>query len=131
MHRKHCRGSFICQNSLSQGWTNSSGRRPMRTIFKFQLAVLALGFAMPTGAFALDAGTREVPAKEIAVPTADVSSKEQVLIGAPLPPFWNDHPKDAAAWKALIKTRADQIIKTLPAMREKFDVRSEQVTIAG
>ena len=102
----------------------------MKTSFKLHLAVLALGLAVPTGAFALEAGTREVPAKEIAVPTADVSPKEQVLIGAPLPPFWNDHPKDAAAWKALIKTRADQIIKTLPGMREKLGVKSEQVTIA-
>jgi len=42
---------------------------------------------------------------------ADVSPQEQALIGAPLPPFWNDHPKDAAEWKALIKTRADVIIR--------------------
>src|SRR5258705_13775180 len=35
------------------------------------------------------------------------------------------------SWKLLIKTRADQIIKTLPGMREKFGVKSEQVTIAG
>jgi hypothetical protein len=54
----------------------------MRTSFKLHLAVLALGLAMPSGAFALEAGTREVPAKEIAVPTADVSPKEQVLIGS-------------------------------------------------
>ena len=92
------------------------------------LAVLALGIALPIAAFALEAGTREVPAKEIAVPTADVSPQDQAVIGAPLPPFWNDHhPKDAAAWKALIKTRADQIIKTLPGLREKFGVKSEQM----
>jgi hypothetical protein len=103
----------------------------MRRSFKLHLAVLTLGLAMPMGAFALEAGTREVPAKEIAVPTADVSPREQVLIGAPLPPFWNDHPKDAAAWKVLIKTRADQIIKTLPELREKLGVKSENVTIGG
>src|SRR5258707_4394469 len=104
---------------------------PLRTCYKLHLAVLALGLAMPTGAFALEAGTREVPAKEIAVPTADVSPKEQVLIGAPLPPFWNDHPKDAAAWKALIKARADAIVATLPGLREKLGVKSEQVTVGG
>src|SRR5271156_1974138 len=103
----------------------------MITSFKLRLAVLAVGLAVPTAAFALEAGTREVPAKEIAVPTAGVSAQEQALIGASLPPFWNDHPKDAAAWKALIKTRADLIIKTLPGLREKFGVKSEQVTIAG
>ena len=96
----------------------------MRTSFKFHLAVLALGVAVPTAAFALEAGTREVPAKEIAVPAAGVSPQEQALIGAPLAPFWNDHPKDAAAWKALIQARAYQIIKTLPGLREKFGVRS-------
>src|SRR5712691_6329883 len=103
----------------------------MKTSFKWHLAVLAVGLAVPTAAFSLEAGTREVPAKEILVPAADVSLQEQSLIGAPLPPFWNDHPKDAAAWKLLINTRADQIIKTLPGMREKFGVKSEQVTIAG
>jgi monoterpene epsilon-lactone hydrolase len=103
----------------------------MKTSFKLHLAVLAVGLAVPTAAFSLEAGNREVPAKEIPAPTADVSLQEQSLIGAPLPPFWNDHPKDSAAWKVLIKTRADQIIKTLPGMREKFGVKSEQVTIAG
>jgi hypothetical protein len=63
----------------------------------------------------------------LAVPTVDVSPQEQALIGAPLPPFWNTHPKDAAEWKALIKTRADAIIKTLPALREKLGVKSELV----
>ena len=103
----------------------------MKTSFKLHLAALAVGLVVPTAAFALEAGTREVPAKEIPVPTADVSQQEQSLIGAALPPFWNDHPKDAAAWKVLIKTRADQIVKTLPGLREKFGVKSEQATIAG
>jgi monoterpene epsilon-lactone hydrolase len=103
----------------------------VRTSFKLHLVVLALGVAVPIAAFALEAGTRDVPAKAITVPTADVSPQEQALIGAPLPPFWNDHPKDSAAWKALINARADQIIKTLPGMREKFGVKSQQVTIAG
>ena len=103
----------------------------MRTGSKLHLVVLAFGMALPAAAFALEAGIREVPAKMIAVPTADVSAQEQVLIGAPLPPYWNDHPKDAAAWKTLINARAEVINKTLPALREKFGVKSEQVTIAG
>jgi acetyl esterase/lipase len=103
----------------------------MKTSFKWHIAVLALGVAVPTAAFALEAGIREAPAKAIPVPTADVSPQEQSIIGAPLPPFWNDHPRDAAEWKALIKMRADQIVKTLPALREKLGVKSEQVTIAG
>jgi acetyl esterase/lipase len=106
-------------------------RRPVRTSFKWHLAVLAFGVAVPTAVFALEGGIREVPAKEIAVPTADVSPQDQAIIGAALPPFWNDHPKDAAAWKALINMRAEQINKTLPGLREKFGVKSEPMTIAG
>jgi epsilon-lactone hydrolase len=103
----------------------------MITSFKLRLVILAAGVAVPAAAFSLEAGIREVPAKEIAVPTAGVSPQEQAVIGAPLQPFWNDHPRDAAAWKALINMRADQINKTLPGLREKLGVKSEQVTIAG
>jgi hypothetical protein len=69
----------------------------MKTSFKLHLAVLAVALAVPTAAFSLEAGTREVGAKEIPVPAADVSLQEQSVIGAPLPPFWNDHPKDTNA----------------------------------
>jgi epsilon-lactone hydrolase len=107
----------------------------MKKSFKLHLAALAVGLviplALPSAAFSLEAGIREVPAKDIAVPTAGVSAQEQALIGAPLPPFWNDHPKDAAAWKTLIKSRADAVVKTLPALREKLGVKSEQVKIGG
>src|SRR5215475_6844099 len=103
----------------------------MRTSSILRLAIVVAGLAMPAAAFALEGGIREVPAKDIPVPTADVSPQEQAVIGAALPPFWNDHPKDAAAWKVLINTRADAIAKTLPALREKLGVKSEQVTISG
>src|SRR5690242_13961373 len=103
----------------------------MRTSSIVRLAVVVAGLAMPAAALALEGGIREVPAKDIPVPTADVSPQEQAVIGAALPPFWNDHPKDAAAWKALINMRADAIVKTLPALRDKLGVKSEQVTIAG
>ena len=44
----------------------------MKTSFRLHLAALAIGLTVPTTAFALEAGIREAPAKEIAVPTADV-----------------------------------------------------------
>jgi len=104
----------------------------MTLIFKpRRLLLTVLLAAMPGTAFALEGGMRSAPAKEIGVPTADVSPRVQALIGAPLPPFWNDHPKDAAEWKALINKRADAIVATLPGLREKFGVKSEQVTIGG
>jgi epsilon-lactone hydrolase len=103
----------------------------MITRFRLGLVVLAVGLTVPVAAFSLEAGIREVPAKQIPVPFAGVSPQEQALVGAALPPYWNDHPKDAAAWKALINLRADQINRTLPGLREKLGVKSEQVTIAG
>ena len=45
----------------------------MITSSKLRLAVLAIGLAVPTAAFALEAGIREVPPKEIPVPTAGVN----------------------------------------------------------
>ena len=103
----------------------------MITGSRLRFAVLAVGLSVPAAAFSLEAGMRDVPAKEVPVPTAGVSPQEQAVIGAALPPYWNDHPKDAAAWKALINMRAEVINKTLPGLREKFGVKSEQVTIAG
>jgi acetyl esterase/lipase len=104
----------------------------MTLIFRPRHFLLTLLLAaMPGAAFALEGGIRSAPAKEIGVPTADVSPQAQAMIGAPLPPFWNAHPKDAAEWKALIKMRADAIVATLPGLREKFGVKSEQVTVGG
>ena len=100
----------------------------MITNSRLHLAILAASLALPTAAFSLEAGIREVPAKDVAVPTAGVSQQEQALIGAPLPPYWNDHPKDAAAWKALINMRAEAINKTLPGLREKFGVKDRKST---
>jgi epsilon-lactone hydrolase len=102
-----------------------------RTQFRLHLAALSIGLALPMTAYALEAGIREVPAKELAVPTVEVSPQMQALIGAPLPPHWNMHPKDAAEWKALIKTRAEQINVRLPGLREKFGVKSAQMMIGG
>src|SRR5205085_2739234 len=53
------------------------------------------------------------------------------LIGGPLQPVWNDHPQDAAAWKAWVKKRSDALAATLPALREKLGVKVEPATIAG
>jgi len=50
--------------------------------------VLAAGFGR-----ALDSG-RQVPARMLPVPET-ASPALQALIAAPLPPFWNVHPKSA------------------------------------
>ena len=108
----------------------------MITSSRLHLAVLAAGLSLaglcvPAAAFSLEAGLREVPAKEIPVPTAGVSPQEQAVIGAALPPYWNDHPADAAAWKALIKMRQDAVEQTLPDLKARLGVKVEQVKVGG
>jgi epsilon-lactone hydrolase len=96
------------------------------------LALLSLAFALAAGAaVALEGGVRHLPARDVPVPSAEVSAAMQALIAAPLPPIWNDHPKDAAAWKALIKQRAEAVEKTLPDLRARLGVKVEPTKIGG
>lgn len=93
------------------------------------LAVCFVGLS--TTAYANESGVRKAPARDIPVPTADVSEAVQALIGAPLQSVWNDHPKDAAAWKAWVKTRSDGLAATLPDLRAKLGVKVEPTRIGG
>jgi len=95
------------------------------------LLLTAALLSLPVTAYALEGGFRSAPAREIPLPTADVSPAAQALIGAPLQGVWNDHPKDAAAWKALINSRADSVAKTLPDLRAKLGVKVEPTKIGG
>jgi epsilon-lactone hydrolase len=95
------------------------------------VAVLAFAIALASGAgLAFEGGVRKVPAREVPVPDT-VSQEMQALIATPLSPIWNEHPKDAAAWKALIKTRADAVAATLPDLRAKLDVKVVPTKIGG
>src|SRR5450631_4543463 len=96
--------------------------RPSMKMRIVALLALAIGLAPGTG-FAFEGAVREVPARAVPVPADTVSPGVAALIAAPLPPFWNDHPQDAAAWKALIKKRADAIVATLPDLRAKLEVK--------
>ena len=71
------------------------------------------------------------PARDLPAPTADVSPGMQKVIGGPLQSVWNDHPKDAEAWKAWVKTRSDALAETLPELRSRLGVKVEPTTIAG
>lgn len=99
---------------------------------KRSIAVLAIAFVALSGAaLAFEGGVRQLPARNIPVPDANVSPAVQALIAAPLQPIWNDHPKDAAAWKALINMRAEAVAKTLPELRERLGVKVEPTKIGG
>jgi epsilon-lactone hydrolase len=76
-------------------------------------------------------GMRHVPARDIAVPTNDVSPLEQTIIGAPYVPIFNAHPKDAAEWKALVDRLAAVAAKGIPALTDKLGVKITPTTMAG
>lgn len=96
------------------------------------LALLAAAFVVTSGAvIALEGGVRKLPARDVPVPSADVSPAMQALIGAPLQSVWNDHPKDAEAWKVWVKTRSDGLAATLPDLRAKLGVKVEPTKVGG
>ena len=79
--------------------------------------LLTASFVIATAAIAQEVPVRKVPARDLPAPTADVSAGMQKVIGGPLQSVWNDHPKDAEAWKAWVKMRSDALLATLPELR--------------
>src|SRR6185503_3775201 len=90
------------------------------------LALMAFG----VGGVLAEQQARQLPARDIAVPDT-VSPAMQAVIGGPLSPIWNEHPKSAEEWKALIARRANEVAATLPALRQRLGVSVEPTTIAG
>ncbi|HEY0420039.1 MAG TPA: alpha/beta hydrolase [Acetobacteraceae bacterium] len=76
-------------------------------------------------------GARHVPAREIPVPTQEVSPEVQALIAAPYPPHMNADPKNAAEWKDLINRRAAVITAALPGLEAKLHVSVQPAAIGG
>ena len=95
-----------------------------------RLAVLALAAALMAAPALAEDGVRHLPAHDVPVPST-VSPAMAALIRAPLQPTWNEHPKNAQEWKALIDTRAAAVLATLPALRARLGVKVEPTTIAG
>ena len=91
------------------------------------LAVIVTLTAAPAYA---DDGVRHLPAHDVAAPDT-VSPAMQAVIGGPLSPIWNAHPKSADEWKTLIAKLANDVVATLPALREHLGVSVEPTLIAG
>jgi acetyl esterase/lipase len=72
----------------------------------------------------------QVPAKTLPVPT-DVSPELQRIIGEPLNPDWNVLWKTGAEWRAAANKQAAEIVKSIPAMRERLHVTVQPVTMDG
>ena len=69
----------------------------------------------------------DVPARSLPVPDT-VSPEMQRLVGAPLSSNWNSWPKTPEDWKTLSAPSAG---RGLPALRERFKVKSEPLTVNG
>ena len=95
------------------------------------LTLLFVTTAVAIGSATAFENTRQVPAREIPVPST-ASPELQAFIGAPLQPMiWNAHPKSAEEWKAFVQQRADFSLKMLPGLRENLGVKVEPGVIAG
>jgi epsilon-lactone hydrolase len=94
--------------------------------------LLSVAFvALAGAAYSFEGPVRKLPARDLPTPTADVSPQIQKFIGAPHQSVWNDHPKDAEAWKAWVKARSAPVLAALPDLRAKLNVKVEPTTIGG
>jgi acetyl esterase/lipase len=105
-----------------------NARRPLIDRVARWLALGAVAMVLPAGHAQTPArGPLEVPARTVPVPTT-VSPEMQALIAAPLSATWNVVPKSLDEWKALSAPSAG---RGVPALRERFGVKSETMTLNG
>ena len=83
------------------------------------------------GVACASAAPRDVPAKVLPVPTADVSAGLQALIARPLKPDWNKLWSTGAAWRAAANRQAAIVLPTIPPMLARLQVTSTAAVIDG
>jgi monoterpene epsilon-lactone hydrolase len=101
----------------------------MKTI-RLVLLITAVSMALSSGQTLAEQSVRHLPERDVGVPDT-VSPSMQAVIGRPLSPIWNDHPKSAEEWKVLIARLADGLVATLPDLRQRLGVRVEPTVIGG
>jgi epsilon-lactone hydrolase len=101
----------------------------MKTI-RLVLLITAVSMALSSGQTLAEQSVRHLPERDVGVPDT-VSPSMQAVIGRPLSPIWNDHPKSAEEWKVLIARLADGMVATLPDLRQRLGVRVEPTVIGG
>src|SRR3954462_983962 len=92
--------------------------------------MLAVAVAFAAGQMLAQQASRTVPAHELAAPDT-VSPAMKAVIGAPLSPIWNEHPKSASEWKTFIGDRAVQAAAALPDLQKRLGVKVEPTVIGG
>jgi len=100
----------------------------MRFVRLTGLVIVTTVLAVGSGS-ALDT-SRQLPARPLPVPDT-ASPAMQALIAAPLPPWWNTHPKSAQEWKEFVQQRTVISVKIAAALREKMGVKVEPTVIGG
>jgi acetyl esterase/lipase len=90
---------------------------------------LLAAVALPAAAETLP--PESVPAKTLAVPTADVSPQMQAFIAKPLNPDWNDQWKTGAEARAYANKQAEGVLETIPDMLARMHVKSDPTVIDG
>jgi epsilon-lactone hydrolase len=100
----------------------------MKKIATVSFLIIVTAFGAGSGA-ALE-NTRELAARALPVPMT-ASPALQALIAAPLPPWWNQHPKSAQEWKDFIQQRAILSVKVAAALCEKMGLQVEPTVIGG
>ena len=92
--------------------------------------IVAVISALSYGRTLAEQGVRHLPERDVGVPDT-VSPSMQAVIARPLSPIWNEHPKSAGEWKALVARLADGVVATLPDLRQRLGVRVEPTVIGG
>jgi epsilon-lactone hydrolase len=97
-----------------------------------RLAVLiaVVSVVLSSGQTLAEQSVRHLLERDVVVPDT-VSPSMQAVIGRPLSPIWNEHPKSAEEWKVLIARLADGVVATLPELRQRLGVRVEPAVIDG
>jgi acetyl esterase/lipase len=95
------------------------------------LGAFAAIASAPAMAQSAKPGPRDVPAKILPVPYADISPGMQKLIAAPLNPDWNDQWKTGAEARAYANKQAAGVMKTIPGMLERLHVSIKPSVMAG
>jgi monoterpene epsilon-lactone hydrolase len=97
---------------------------------RLAVLILVVTVVLSSGRTLAEQGVRHLTERDVIVPDT-VSPAMQAVIGRPLSPIWNEHPKSADEWKVLIARLADGMIATLPDLRQRLGVGVEPTVIGG
>jgi len=107
----------------------NQGGKEMKTT-RLALLIVVGAVVLTSGQVLAEQDARHLLERDIPIP-ATVSPATQAVIGRPLSPIWNEHPKSAEEWKVLIARVADGVVATLPDLRQRLGVKVEPTVIGG